>query len=877
MKSFDNIEFKGKFRNYQQRVLDNADKYLLNKKINIVAAPGSGKTILGLELINRLKSSAIIFSPTTTIKYQWGDRFEKWYLPDSENVQDYVSYDLHKVKLINSVTYQALHSAINKLQVEDDEEITDYSDIDIFALMKKNNVKTICLDEAHHLQNEWQKALETFISTLGKDVQIIALTATPPYDATKQEWDRYEKICGEIDEEILVPELVKEGTLCPHQDFVYLNYPDESERQLFVDYKQNVDNAIQEIQKLDFYSDIYNRIESLYNTDNSLLYEYQSGFLAVLKILQNTIEEINPKIIRAVSSGKILEQCTLTDYENAYAFLIDNQEFLQESEREQIKSILKKYSLFEKGKIVLSLKENLKRKLVSSVGKLKSIAQIAKSENQNLGKDLRMLVLTDYIKKETIKDVFGDKPPTNISIVSIFESIVKQNPNLSVGAISGNLVILPIECKNYFGNQKFEIEKIKNTNFAEFKFSGLKNIDKVNIVAKLFEQGKINVLIGTKSLLGEGWDSPCINSLVLASFVGSFMLSNQMRGRAIRIDSKNPNKVSNIWHLVTLEPEYLFKTQNLSQENIQVDSYDLSTLKRRFNCFVGPNYKTWQIESGIDRIEYLKGPFTKQSVEYANQKTLEQAKQRSVDKEIWDYELKTGYNVVRTNSIPKEKVIKPFVYQNASLFLSAALVQFVFIAVLIAAFLNFNNMQEGTGYLLIFLSSFLTIIFAFIATRQGIILIVRKSPKNNMKHLASALLKTLKECEKISYKATLKVESEDEKISIYLTKATTKEQNLFNEAIKEMLSPIENPRYLIIFKNDKKLNYSQSYACPSILGQNKNIIEVFSDNLEGRIGDFKIVYTRNEKGKKYVEKCKEKSFINKNDKIINNKTRVIHN
>ena len=49
-----------------------------------------------------------------------------------------------------------------------------------------------------------------------------------------------------------------------------------------------------------------------------------------------------------------------------------------------------------------------------------------------------------------------------------------------------------------------------------------------------------------------GWDSPCVNTLIIASVVGSFMLSNQMRGRALRIDKNNPNKTSNIWHLVSL-------------------------------------------------------------------------------------------------------------------------------------------------------------------------------------------------------------------------------------------------------------------------------------------------------------------------------------
>ena len=71
MKSFNNIHFKGIFRDYQQRVLDNADKYLKDGKINIVAAPGSGKTVLGLELIRRLGSPCIVLSPTTAIRQQW--------------------------------------------------------------------------------------------------------------------------------------------------------------------------------------------------------------------------------------------------------------------------------------------------------------------------------------------------------------------------------------------------------------------------------------------------------------------------------------------------------------------------------------------------------------------------------------------------------------------------------------------------------------------------------------------------------------------------------------------------------------------------------------------------------------------------------------
>jgi hypothetical protein len=44
---------------------------------------------------------------------------------------------------------------------------------------------------------------------------------------------------------------------------------------------------------------------------------------------------------------------------------------------------------------------------------------------------------------------------------------------------------------------------------------GLKH-DIVHIVTQLFQTGEIEVLLGTKSLLGEGWDAPAINALILA-------------------------------------------------------------------------------------------------------------------------------------------------------------------------------------------------------------------------------------------------------------------------------------------------------------------------------------------------------------------------
>lgn len=255
MKTFENVKFRGKFRDYQQRVIDNSKQYLSNGKINIVAAPGSGKTILGLELIKSLNEPALILSPSITIKNQWRDRLSM-FLDKSENVEDYASLSLKHMKLITSSTYQALHSAMNRLkesaskdEENDDYEVEkeDYTNFDLIKAVKKAGVKTICLDEAHHLRTEWYRSLKKFLQLLGQDVNIIALTATPPYDANNVEWENYISLCGEIDEEVQVPELVKKKNLCPHQDFVYYNLPTIDEQNSIDNYISKSWDALKEI------------------------------------------------------------------------------------------------------------------------------------------------------------------------------------------------------------------------------------------------------------------------------------------------------------------------------------------------------------------------------------------------------------------------------------------------------------------------------------------------------------------------------------------------------------------------------------------------------------------------------------------------------
>jgi superfamily II DNA or RNA helicase len=881
---FNGIFFKGKFREYQQRVLDNSSKYLIDNKINIVAAPGSGKTILGLELIRRLNKPCIILSPTTIIRQQWGARFCDSFLDDKSKINDYVSYDLNNIKLINSITYQALYSSINKIATISEDEEIDYSNIELFQLIKENNILTICLDEAHHLQNEWQKALEKFIKGLDKNITVISLTATPPYDASGVEWARYVGVCGDIDDEIFVPELVKEKTLCPHQDYIIFNYPSDLETASFKQQYSNSFNAINEITHLQFMNSLNLKIEELYKNNNEYIYSNFAEIVALYILLNYGNYKVNKKYFYKLTNSNVIPSLNKKYAETAVNFLLSS-DILTTEDKENVVSILKKWMLFERKKAIFDLSDKQKRSLISSVGKLISISKIVGEEMNNLGDNLIMLILTDYIKKEGLYNIGKDIQFDNISVVSIFETIRREYPISKLACLSGTLVIVSKEIVDELRNNqnitnKISYTKFENTDFFNVSFKG-HNREKVEIISRLFEEGKINILIGTQALLGEGWDSPCINSLILASYVGSFMLSNQMRGRAIRSYKNDPNKTSNIWHLVTIEPEYIFESNvfkklilELNNDKKHINSCDYETITRRFDCFIGPNYDTGEIESGIERITIIKPPFTKDNIDKINELMFQRSKKRDNLRIEWNkaVNLSTKTNVVV--EVPRECSVPVFTYTNIlGLLVGSAVIAGVCAGInpLIRIIAN-----RDTNITIIFIAAII-LILAFLYMGKLMNFIIRNiSPRKSIESMSKTILKTMKELELINKDSTLIINADDlnTRISVALKNATIHEQNIFNEAIKELLSPIENPRYLIIKKNlFNGYDYRNSFACPSILSDNDLRVQTLRKYFKA-MGKIDVIYAHYDLGKEISFKCRKYSFISRNYREISKKYKV---
>lgn len=816
MEGFEGVEFQGTFRNYQKRVLDNVEKYLEDGKINIVAAPGSGKTVLGLELIRRIGAPCLILSPTTIMREEWGQRFKELFVTDESRFEELFSTDLHQVKLVNSITYQALYSAMERTALNEEDEV-DCSDIDLRYLIKKYKIKTICLEEPHHLKKEWENALERFRYLIDRNVKRIFLSTPPLYDYEETDWKRYHDLCGEIDEEIFVPELVAEKTLCPHQDYVYFNYPTQDEIAALREFEKRAKAAVDEVGKLEgigyrLYCD----------------YEYAKEFISLAVLRQYYGYSVDKKKVEALTGKTELPEPDMSYFEVALQCLL-LESHGSDQEKDKIRNILVKHQVYSRKKVNLVWSKDLQKELVSSVGKLESISSIAKHEYQTMGKALRMLILTDYIRndRENLSKIGTEEAFNVVNVVSIFETLRRAEDSMNIGVLSGTLVILPQSID--LGGILIEKIPIPGTRYCIVDVFGAA-YEAMDLVTQLFQEGKIQILIGTKSLLGQEWDESCVNSLILAGFADNDLSSSQMRGRVIRADKSHPDKTANIWHLVTLEPRSVVTSkegksqEGEKEEKVHLKSWNLEILKHIFDSLMGPNYETGVIESGINRMALTQRPSDVKAMVEINRKMLERSKEREAMVEMWKKQLESkSFRVVIETRIPQERTVS-----------------------------HHEKVLRRKSF------------WDFLRKEVPKVL-EEQAPPCSLGILGEVLAKTLRDCKIISEGAEVyvkKAAAEKElTMGIQLRKASVHDQNIFSGAMMELLSPIAYPYYLLIQKEaGGQYQYKYSFACTTVIGQKKEYVEVLARNLKERMESMEVIDTFTKNGYKIKRKCRQESL-----------------
>ena len=205
--------------------------------------------------------------------------------------------------------------------------------------------------------------------------------------------------------------------------------------------------------------------------------------------------------------------------------------------------------------------------LAHSSNKRIAAVTILKNERSVGCDQTRAVVLTDFVKhvaiQESVESVLDPEAGGAVAVMRAVLDDLETN-GLDPVLVTGTTVLVdPDSIDGVLRDASAWIQERKlrvklsirqHDDFSELCGSGSDWGPQtyVLMITELFRRGITKCLIGTRGLLGEGWDAPCVNVLIDLTSAATSTSVRQIRGRAIRIDPQQPSKVSNHWDVLCL-------------------------------------------------------------------------------------------------------------------------------------------------------------------------------------------------------------------------------------------------------------------------------------------------------------------------------------
>jgi len=642
---FDGLKLQLTPRKYQAEILDLVRRKAAEgkRRFHIVAPPGSGKTIVGLELALRFNRPALVLAPNSNIQSQWVDKLRHFTPPGSAvDLGAVASGDPDALRPLMALTYQSLttraradraadspaHTRWARQIVSDGEAPTEEEALALIHRMKTANpdlyekrlaaqeraliaeltkpedtfrflhpnalalvdrlveqdTGTVVLDECHHLTGYWARVAQAIAARL-RDPVIVGLTATPPEDADAAEdgeANDYLELVGPIDYRVPTPAVIREGHLAPFQDLVYFCRPEPAELSFVAKADAEIAAVWRELEgppnRLAEWvtRELATRPTPSGQTQEWAVYlESRRTFCAACREYLAGRKLPFPEEIRGALPARPLapgegRMIILERFVNRCLDLSSNEADHALAERIRRSGRLAGYQITGRG--LRPCESPVSRVMSRSRAKAKALAPILAAEARALGQDLRAVVITDFERSAATR---SDDPDGLIDeeaggAVQAFREIARHpdtdplDPILVTGQtvlVDDDLLPKYLEAaRRWLAKKKLDValETRPAGGFSEILGKGAdwNTSSYVLMMTEFLSSGLTRCLVGTRGLLGEGWDCQAVNCLVDLTSAATAMTVRQLRGRSIRLDPGRPRKVANNWDVVCMAPEF---------------------------------------------------------------------------------------------------------------------------------------------------------------------------------------------------------------------------------------------------------------------------------------------------------------------------------
>ena len=732
------------------------------------------------------------------------------------------------------------------------------SSMETLLRLKDAGVGLIILDECHHLMGHWGRILAAANEVLDHPV-IVGLTATPP-DREGQKPDdvrRYDEYFGPIDYEVPVPAVVRDGFLAPYQDLVWFTKPTADElafvstvdanfRQLLdalclprahsnVDATpplsewlfRTLDQLELPASKSTTWKEFERRDPDFAEAARVFLHASGAelprhvppvgGIFERLRLRRSqTVADLPPDVLRTVLDRYIRHGLRRSSHPDDM-LLCD-----QAIDKLRLLGV----QITETGSQACA--SPVTRVLGYTHNKVKSLIPILECELENLDDNLRAVVITDYEKASAVSsDVSHILNEEAGGAVAAFRELIAHpvTNTLDPVLLTGSTILVDHDLAELFqsaaefwlqqNNFDVQLELQDERTFHVVRGTGSDWCPRVYIqmVTQLFQDGITRCLVGTRGLLGEGWDANRINVLVDLTTVATSMTVNQLRGRSIRLDPLQPEKLANNWDVVCIAPDFARG----------FDDYHRFCRKHRTIFGVTDD---GAIEKGVGHVHAALSETAPEELHRAsegiNSDMLRRAANRSAARDLW--KIGTPYNGKSTTAIE----------------------------------LRLDRKGIGKG------------LAPSVATHAE-----SWTPQTLTEALANAVLQTLVATEQLKGMPELEfTERNGGYFRYHLSNVDEPENTLFTSCMFELTSPFQRPRYIVPFFvnhvtrkamtrwmpnmlgrffEEKEPTLIRYHAIPNAVSRNKELVDIFQSFWNQYVSSGDAVYTQQGIGQETLE------------------------
>ena len=548
----------------------------------VVLPPGAGKTRVGVETISSAlaegrASHAVVLVPNTAIQAQWVATLA------AHDLAADTDRDLDTE--VSCLTYQAVAVFDADAEVGDDPDSP--GDAGLLGRLHPNGRKLVerlrdtdglllVLDECHHLLEVWGQLLAELLAAVG-DAEVLGLTATPPDALTPDQAALVTDLFGDVAFRVGVPAVVKEGHLAPYAELAWLVTPTAHEERWLAEESTRwreltthlTDPAFGSLPFLEWVTRRF--VEPVPAT-----WSWADLARTEPELSEAALRLAHAGLVALPEGARLLEQHRRPPSPDDWVALLDDwvTEHLVGSDDprdaevvERVRAALPSVGHVLTRRGIRRGRTPVDRVLARSHAKTVATVEVVAHELAALGSRTRVLVLCDHERASatlptglegvldaqsgsawaTLERLVADPATAALSPLLVTGSTVAGAP-ATLAALADHVAAS--------GSRWAGRLVVEASGDLAVLGGGWSSREWVPPVTSFFESGGSQVLVGTRGLLGEGWDARRITSLVDLTTATTTTAVVQTRGRALRVDPEWPDKVAVNWTVTCVSEDH---------------------------------------------------------------------------------------------------------------------------------------------------------------------------------------------------------------------------------------------------------------------------------------------------------------------------------